>query len=204
MKKHHIEPLTVADATATLAALEKKRDELLVTAAELAEAKKAASFAAHTTGSAELVNVQRSVRANAADIESIGEAIHEAANRVLIAKAFEREAADKANAERILEVCTELEKAGNSLGAAARTFSETSRQVSGLLAQLNSYGISSPSAEQYRVFGSAATRTMLAGSFWARSFPPVAPLERKTFDSLISGWVQSIRARIRGRVKDAA
>ena len=181
-------------------ALEKKREELLAAAAELAEAKRAASYAAHTGGSHELVNIARSARATDSDLESIGHAIAEGERRLLLAKAHEADLAEQAAAGKILELCDELEKAGRELGTAAATFTSTSRQVSSLLAQLNSYGITSPSAEQYRVFGSAATRTMLAGSFWGRNFPPVAPGERKTFDGLISNWAVSIRSRMRSRV----
>ena len=199
MKKH--EPQSVAAAEAILANLLSKRDELQATSGQLALKRKVASYAAHTgTGEHKLVEAVRAIRENTADLESITEAIAEAENRILVAKAFELEAADKANAAKILETCAELEKAGHSLGDAARTFSETSRQVTGLLQQLHGLGISSPTGEQYRVFGSAALKTMIAGSMWARDYPAIAPGERKTFDGIVGGWVQSIRARVRGRI----
>jgi len=194
------QPQTVAEAEATLHLLQAKHAELQASAEQLAVARREAAFEAHTGSDHRLVSVARAVRENAADIETIGFAIHEAGNRVMIAKAFELEAADKANAAKILETCAQLEKAGRELGDAARTFSETSRQVTGLIAQLHSLGIASPSGEQYRVFGSAALKTMIAGSVWARDYPAIAPGERKTFDGLILGWTQGIRARVRGRI----
>jgi hypothetical protein len=199
------QPQSVAEAEAVLQKLTAKREELLASREELTAAKKAAAYDSFTdAGGDHLASVVRSVRAVDADIESLDLATHEGRNRVAVAQAIEMAARDEANASAILETCSALEKGGQELGAAAKTFSETSREVSSLIQRLHGYGISTPSAEQFRVFGSAATRTMLAGSLWAKEFPPVPPLERKSFDGIVGAWVQNIRARVRGREKEAA
>jgi hypothetical protein len=85
MKKHELQ--SVAEAEATLRALEAKQIELQAVAEQLAVAKKAAFFAAHTGASDhKLVDAVRAIRENAADIESIGEAVAEAKNRITIAR----------------------------------------------------------------------------------------------------------------------
>jgi hypothetical protein len=185
-----------------LRALESKRDELLASREELTAAKKTAAFDSFTgSGGDHLASVVRSVRSADADIESLDLAVHEARNRVAVAQAREMAARDRANASAILETCDALEKAGRELGSAAKTFADTSREVSSLISRLHAYGITSPSGEQYRVLGGQACRAMISASLWARDFPAVAPGERRTFDGIVGGWVQSIRARVRGRLE---
>lgn len=200
-------PQTVSEAEAVVAKLEQKRLELEAAAVELNATREMAAFRAHVgDGEHQLVSITRAIRAAEADLETLTLAIHAGRNKIAIARAFELEARDKANASAVLETCAALEKAGRDMGDAARTFSETSREVSSLIQRLHSLGISTPSGEQYRVFGSAALRTMIAGSIWARDYAAIAPGERKTFDGLILGWTQGIRARVRGRLgaKDEA
>jgi hypothetical protein len=125
-KKQNIEPQSVAGCSAVLRDLEAKRDELQAACEELAAARKAAAYVAHTGGSHELVNVMRAIRANAADLESISEAIHEAGNRVLIAKGHEADLANQANVAEILRLAAAFRTCGNELDVAARALGRAS------------------------------------------------------------------------------
>ena len=201
------QPQSVAEAEHILQSLLSKQTELQAAAEQLSASRQAAAFRAHVgDGDHQLVSIMRSIRESDADLTTLSEAIHEARNRVAVAQGFERAAREEANATKVLEICTALEAAGEQLGDAAKMFADASRQVSTLLHELHGLGITSPTGEQFRVFGSAATRTMLATSIWSREFPPIGPLERRTFDGIVGGWVQNIRARVSGRLgaKDEA
>ena len=205
--KATLPPQSVAEAERILESLLAKRAELEASAVELNATRETAAFRAHTgDGEHQLVSVTRAIREHTAEAESLDLAIHAGRNRIMAAKAHEANIADRANASAVLEVCDALEKAGLELGAAAKTFSETSRQVSSLLQQLRSYGITSPSGEQFRILGNQALRTMISASLWSWDYPALPPGDRRDFAALIGGWTQSIRARVRGRIgaKEAA
>ena len=198
------QPQSVADAEAILSSLQAKRAELQATAAELAEAKKAAAFDAFTGGSAELVNVQRSVRAAESDIESIGHAIAEGERRLLLAKAREADLADQTNTAEILRVAAAFRTCGNELDAAARALGEKGRQLTNLLMRLHALGIKAPSFEQFDLLGHQAVLTALGATPWSKRYPPLPPLQRRTFAALVDGWMSSVESRRKPTAAEAA
>jgi hypothetical protein len=63
--------------------------------------------------------------------------------------------------------------------------------------RLQGLGIGHPTYEQLDVFGDAALKTAIMGTPWAKRYRLVAPLERKEFGALVSGWADMVEARIR-------
>jgi hypothetical protein len=140
-------------------------------------------------------------------LASIQEAITAAQNKVLIARAFELETADRAKAAQILELVGAFREAGQEMFDAYRTLSESGRLLTGLLAQLHAAGIRAPSWEQFNVLGDQALKTAIIDTPWGKNYWRLAPHERRTFGDLISGWATMVESRIRaqlGEQKDEA
>jgi hypothetical protein len=211
-KQHTTEPRqTVADATAVLRDLELKRTRLVERGKELPELRRGAAYLAHVEGNARACKTLDAVSEEAAKFDSelaaLDDAINEAKNRVLIAQAFEAETADQAKAQQVRELVGAFREAGRELDDACRTLSEMSRVLVSLLGQLHGHGVHSPTYEQLDVFGDAALKTAIMGTPWAKRYRLVAPLERKSFGVLVSGWADMVEARLRnqfGERKDDA
>jgi hypothetical protein len=196
--KATLPPQSVAEAEIVLRKLEVKREELLASRAELEVAKKSAAYDSFTdSGGDHLASVVRSLRSADADIESLDLALAEARNRVMVAQAFERQAAAEANATKILELTRKLREAGQRMDDACKVIGQTGKELSGLLLELHGLGVRSPTMEQWLVHGGCALATAVAGTPWSRNYRSVPPLERKQFGSLVSSWATAIESRTR-------
>ena len=197
-KETSTQPQTVAEAEAVLQSLEGKRLELQEKAEQLAAERKDAAFSAHTgIGDHKLASVTRAIRECDADLSTLGEAIHVAANHVLVAKGHEADLANKRNATRILELTGKLREAGEKMDAACKTLGETGKELSGLFLELRGMGVSHPTLEMWLVHGGICLATAVSGTPWAKNYRPVPPLERKQFGPLISNWATGIESRVR-------
>jgi hypothetical protein len=201
---------TVAAAEAVLRDLEAKRGKLLALGQQLAERRKAHSYAAHAAQDAdaerELTNVAATIAMKDSMLASIAEAISEAQTKLTIARAYEADVADQAKAKQILELLGAFKEAGHELDDALRTLSETGRLFVGMVSQLRGFGVG-PSYEQVDVLGGQAVLTALLGTVWGKRFPRLAPREHRSFRTLVDGWVAGPEARISaqlGEQKDEA
>jgi hypothetical protein len=204
---------TVAAAEAVLRDLEAKRDKLLAFGQQLAGARKSHAYAAHAVhdpdAERELTNVAATIAINDSMLASIGEAISEAQTKLMVARAYEADVADRAKAREILELLGAFKEAGHELDDALRTLSETGRLFVGMVGQLRGFGVG-PSYEQVDVLGGQAVLTALLGTVWGKRFPRLAPHEHRSFRTLVDGWVAGPEARIRAQFveqkdeKDAA
>jgi ATP-dependent Clp protease ATP-binding subunit ClpA len=201
-------PQTVAAAKQTAAAAEAMLKQLQAQlerhterGIELEAARKQASYGAHALDDLEqrkALNdvVDESVR-HETQGRSIADAIEEARRRVVVAQVNEAAAADRQRTRQVLEIVAEFRECGRVLDAAARALGEKSHELGRLLQALHGYGVRHPSYEQWDVFGDAALRSSIANTVWAKRFRVVAPLDRKEFGTLVSGWADMIEARLK-------
>jgi hypothetical protein len=200
-KPRELAPLTVEAAEAVLADLRAKHSKLTEFAAKLAEERKALAFKAHgiddVNASHRLEKVVAATLQNAEVLASLMDAIAEAETRLMLAKALRDDVAAQAKAGQILELAAELRQCGVEMGAAAQTIEQHSRRLVGLLAQLKTLGIFSPTELQLDTLGFQCVSTLLMSTPWHRRFQHLAPGERRTFDALIGSWADNVEARIR-------
>jgi hypothetical protein len=193
-------PPTVADAESILQRLEEKQKQLTTRGQDLAEQRKVHAYAAHAVQDAaaerELADVIEAIATNDGLLASIAEAVNEAKNRVLIAKAYEADVADQAKAQQILELIGAFREAGAEMDAACRTLSETGKLLGSLLLQLHGLGVQFPSRQQLDVLGNQALLTAVLATPWGSQYQRLAPGQRQSFRTLCSDWAQMIESRI--------
>jgi hypothetical protein len=184
--------------------LEAKRAKLVERGAELPELRRGAAYLAHVQQDAQarraLDKVNAELAIYASELASIDDAIAAAKNKVAIARAFEDAAADRARAQAALELLGAFKAAGHELDDAMRTVAQTSKLLGSLLSQLHAAGIRTPSHEQLDVLGNQALAAAIMATPWHRHYRVLAPNERKTFRSLIDGWVTAAEPRLRAQL----
>jgi hypothetical protein len=198
---------SVADCEQTLQQLEAKRAKLVARNAELPALRKTAAFAAHVEASPGARRTLNQINAESASYEpelaSLDDAIAAAKNKVLIAQAFEADAADRVRAREALEILVAFKKCGHELDAALRIVGERGRELDGILAKLHAAtGVRFPTHEQVDSLGFQALTSSLMSTKWSNRFRVLAPNQRRTFGSLFDGWATGIGNRLRARLSE--
>jgi chromosome segregation ATPase len=191
-------------ATAVLCELEAKRAEVAERGAELPELRKGAAYLAHVERNAgarrALDKVSAEIATYDSELAALDDAIGEAKNRVLIARAFEAAAADRARAQAALELLGAFKEAGHELDDALRAVAETGKLLGNLLPQLHAAGVRTPTYEQLDALGYQAFATAIMQTPWHRRFEHLAPNQRKSFRGLIDAWVMAIEPRLKAQL----
>lgn len=202
--KQHEPQQTVAACEQTLNELEAKRAKLVERCAELPELRKGAAYLAHVEKSPGARRTLNQVSAELATYESelasIDDAIAAAKNRVLIAQAFEADAADRARAREALEIFVAFRKCGHELDASLRALAEHGRALNDLHAKLSACGIRNPNRDQLDVLGFAALQTALMATPWAKRFRYLGPSQRQSFRALFDQWAIVAEKRLRAQL----
>jgi hypothetical protein len=197
------EPQTVAAAKATLKELQAQLERHTEHGVELEAARKQASFGAHALHDPEQRKALDAVVDEAVRHETegraIADAIEEAKRRVAVASAHEAAAADRARAQKVLEILRAFRECGCILDGACRAIDVKGNELMSLLQQLHGLGVRFPSAEQVDVFGDQAIRTCIASTPWSKRHRVVAPGERKSFRKLVDDWAMMIETRIKAQ-----
>jgi hypothetical protein len=197
---------TVAACEQTLKQLEAKRAKLVERGAELPELRKGAAYLAHVEQNAKARTALDRINAEVAiydsELASLDDAIAAAKNKVLIAQAFEADAADRQRAARALELLGAFREAGSELDDAFRAIAEKGKLLGGLLGQLHACGVRSPTAEQLDVLGFAAVQTALMATPWHQRFRYLGPSQRRSFGPLFDQWAATAEARLRAQLRE--
>ncbi len=178
---------------AKLAATEEK----IATNAEL---RRAQSFAAHAQGDAKSSKRLADLGDEASKLEhqvvDLKSALVEAERRHARAIDDERRAADRALAERRLELAAGLRQAGQSMDMGF-----TAAKAEALWAVIEAIHETrfshdrinpGPTHQQLNVLGLAALQTLLMATPWRKEFRHLAPHERRTWTALCDGWADMI------------
>src|SRR5262249_35136635 len=108
---------------------------------------------------------------------SLDEAIAFAKNRVLIARAVEAEAAQRASAKDATGILVEFKECGRALDEAFRVVAERGQALGALLSKLHTAsGGRFPSHDQLDALGYAALQTAIGRTVWGRRFRPQQPV----------------------------
>jgi len=181
---------TAADCEETPKALEANREELVARGAELPSLRRAAAFAAHVENNVEsrrvLDRVSQELATHASELASLDDAIADAKNRILIARAVEANVEDRRKAREAMKILVDFRKAGRDMDTALRTVAEQGRVLSDLLSKLHpATGNQSPSWDQLDSLGFACLQSAIARTPWAKRFRPIAPSDRRDFGPLL-------------------
>jgi hypothetical protein len=196
----------VTTAEGTLATLRQKREALVAHGHELGEERGKLAFAAHTGDQAarkKLDTINREMALQDSELRSLGAAIAEAQQRVAVAVASARSAADRQRAEEARKVVGELGECfayvDKHLAAAADGLIAVERGF----AQLRERGLTHPTDVQVRLGVVTCIHT------WAMRLPRnwhselrdglrfLAPHERKTF----TAYWQAIEAMLQNSIQ---
>jgi hypothetical protein len=134
-------------------------------------------------------------------------ALAEAKRRHAQAIVDERRAADRALAERRLELAAGLRQAGQSMDLGF-----TAAKAEALWAVIDAVHATrfsherinpGPTREQLNVLGLAALQTLLMNTPWRKEFRHLAPHERRTWSALRDGWADMIERSARVELGEA-
>jgi hypothetical protein len=182
--------MTINEARAVLAELEKKAAATRTAIAEINERRAELSFSAHGTANPTAqkalaaANSDRTVKLG--ELEEIEHAIAEGRRLCAIAAAQENEAVARQHAEQALPIAERLAERGKKLDAAMREYCEHYAAISDDMDALARLGVPTPSRSLVAVNLRRAHDS--ATSPLDKTSRPVPPTMRRTFDSLLTGW----------------
>jgi hypothetical protein len=194
----------VEKATKTLNALLDTRDQLIGRAAKLSADRQAVAYAAHTGDKAakeRLRKINDETVLHNAEIESVDAAIAEANARLAAAKDAEAQVADRANAEQLRIKASRLVELALIVDDAFADVISASTEMKEVLSEMHNLGCASPSHDQLRVMAVLVAKSaVMQIPFCAREWEYLAPNQRKTFKSIVSGWHAQVASNIAARL----
>jgi chromosome segregation ATPase len=194
-------------AAKTIASLEDQRELLLGRQNKLNAERQRIAYATHAEGDAKarsrLDKINLEFATFASELQSIDEAIREANARLNAARQTEAMAADRANAEQLLDKLKQFKEQGEILDDCFADFRSAAIEQKKLLDDIHALGQAAPTAQQYRVYCEIALKTAVQSTpFWSQDFPAMAPSQRKSFRDVCNAWVEPIMHRLNALLGD--
>jgi chromosome segregation ATPase len=186
----------IKKAEATVAELQRKREQAVQRATELSDERAACSYSAHVQHDHEsrkrLSEINQALALHASELASIDAAIVEASKRVQQAQAAETAEARAEQAEKLIEAASLLRDVGRDLDSALFGLVTSGEVLAKMVDDVHALGLSHPNHQQVLSMGERAIGTVLMNTVWKRSYSPIPPHERKTFTEITAAWATMI------------
>jgi hypothetical protein len=193
-------------AEATLTKLQTEREQLVGRRVEHDAERARIAYAAKAQGDpeaskrlAEMVDEAIRIEHQLRDLDA---AIKTATEKLAEQKRAVVRAGDMVNAVKLRAVVKQFVQTGNELHETLTDLAEIGAELTRLLDQMHALGCMRPSREQLDSLGGRAMRTAMQATPWRRYFETVAPSERYSFATLITGWAASIERDIAVRLDE--
>jgi hypothetical protein len=195
----------VTKAEQTIGFLQEKQAAAIKRGHDLQEERAATALAAHTGDQgarAKLDALNLESAQHASELQSIGEALAAATNKLASARAAELRRQERADALRLRKAAKKFSDAGHRLDAVLADLPAAAQAVAAALNGVHQAGSPSPNHQQLLSLGGRALKTALMQTPWSREFEHLAPGERHSMAKLIDDWCERIDSAVDAKLKE--
>ena len=194
-----VDELSVEMIEKTLVVLDHEHNNLLARQAQHADKRKALAYDAHVgdVGASKLLDrLQREAAEIEIQISNIDAALAEGQNRLVVAKAKEKQERDAVKAGELRKVLARFTASGREVENALTALVRSSKEMRTALNELHAGGAANPRHEVVDALGFRALSTRLRESIWGNHFRPLGHDDRRDFGDLITSWSATIERTI--------
>jgi chromosome segregation ATPase len=194
----------IETAQAAIQRLTNKQQNLVQKTIELSDERSKIAFASHAEGDAKarkrLDQINQEMATMASEHASIESAIEVATERLAAAQRETALAEDRTQAEQLRIVLSRWVELGLTIDDCFIDMNSAAAEMKHLLSTMHQLGAKTPSHEQVRVLGALALKSALQTTPWAKEFETIAPNQRRTFATLVTGWRDQLTPHIMARI----